>query len=222
MGALGGIDHPGVAVPLAGGLVLLAAFVAHALRVRTEPAVDLRLFRVRSFAAASPLLFLSGLSMFGAMRASVGRLVDRGGSRPVVLAGTVLTALGTLAYTRAGPHTSEVFLSVALAVRGAGLSGATIAVMAAAYQDVPRADIPHASGATRIEQQLGGSFGAAVLAVVLQRQLAGHGVVTAYRQAFWWSLSFTVLGLLPALLLPRAGRPAGGRAAGTPAVTTRT
>jgi EmrB/QacA subfamily drug resistance transporter len=244
VGALGGAGHPSVAVPLAAGLVLLAAFVAHALRTRTEPAVDLRLFRVRSFAAASSLLFLSGLSMFGAMlllplyyqqvrgqgvvaaglllapqgvgslltRAPMGRLIDRAGPRPVVLAGTVLTALGTLAYTRAGPHTSEVYLGVALAVRGAGLSGATIAVMAAAFQDVPRADIPHASSATRIVQQLGGSFGAAVLAVVLQWRLAGHGVAAAYRQAFWWSLGFTALGLLPALLLPRTGRPAGDRA----------
>jgi hypothetical protein len=51
-------------------------------------------------------------------------------------------------------------------------------------------------------QQVGGSFGAAVLAVILQRGLAGHAAAGAYDQAFWWSLGFTALALLPALALP--------------------
>ena len=212
VGTLGGFGHATVAVPLALGVALLGAFVVHALRARTEAVVDLRLFRVRSFASASALLFLSGLSMYGAMlllplyyqqvrgqgvvaaglllapqglgslltRGPLGTLIDRIGSRPVILAGTVLTALGTVAYTQAGPHTSELLLAVSLVVRGAGLSGATMAVMAAAYRDLAPADIPHASSATRILQQVGGSFGAAVLAVVLpaeaRRAQRGHGV----------------------------------------------
>ena len=48
-------------------MVLLAAYVAHALRARTTPIIDLRLFRVRSFSAASTLLFLLGGSLFGTM-----------------------------------------------------------------------------------------------------------------------------------------------------------
>ena len=249
VGTFGGFGHAAVAVPLALGVALLGAFVVHALRARTEAVVDLRLFRVRSFAAASALLFLSGLSMYGAMlllplyyqqvrgqgvvaaglllapqglgslltRGPLGTLIDRIGPRPVILAGTALTALGTLAYTQAGPHTSELLLAVSLVVRGAGLSGATVAVMAAAYRDLAPGDIPHASSATRIVQQVGGSFGAAVLAVVLQRQLAGHSTATAYDDAFWWSLACTALGVLPALLVPRVRRPAGA-----PEVRTRT
>jgi hypothetical protein len=120
----------------------------------------------------------------------------------VVLAGTVL---GTFAFTR---HTGEPLLAVSLVVRGAGLSGATIAVMAAAYEGLDRADIPHASSATRIMQQVGGSFGAAVLAVILQRGLAGHSDAAAFHLAFWCSLGFTAIAVLPALLLPgrRASR----------------
>jgi hypothetical protein len=58
-----------------------------------------------------------------------------------------------------------------------------------------------ARGATggRIQR---GSFGAAVLAVILQRGLAGHDRAAAFDQAFWWSLGFTALAVLPALLLP--------------------
>jgi MFS family permease len=60
----GGFGEPQVYGPLAGGVLLLAAFVVHALRTRREPVVDLRLFRSRSFTAACLLLFLSGLSLF--------------------------------------------------------------------------------------------------------------------------------------------------------------
>ena len=232
VGRLGGFGHGGVLVPLVLGVALLAAFVRRALHAGAGSIVDLRLFRVRSFAASSVLLFLSGLSMFGAMlllplyyqrvhsqgviaaglllapqgigslitRRPLGTLIDRVGSRPVVLAGTILTALGTLAYTR---DSSELLLALSLVVRGAGLSGATIAVMAAAYEGLDRADIPHASSTTRIMQQIGGSFGAAVLAVVLQRALAAHSDAAAFDQAFWWSLGFTALAVPVALLLPR-------------------
>jgi EmrB/QacA subfamily drug resistance transporter len=67
VGTHGGFDSAAVIVPLGIGVVLLAAFVIHALRTRDQPIVNLRLFHVRSFAAAGSLMFLSGLSLFGAM-----------------------------------------------------------------------------------------------------------------------------------------------------------
>jgi hypothetical protein len=60
----------------------------------------------------------------------------------------------------------------------------------------------------RIVQQVGGSFGAAVLAVILATQLASHAVLTAairvaaFDTAFWWAIGFTVLAVAPAVLLP--------------------
>jgi hypothetical protein len=56
-------------------------------------------------------------------------------------------------------------------------------------------------------QQVGGSFGAAVLAVVLTRQLGGRTTTAAaFDRAFWWSLAFTALAVVPAFLLPRVRR----------------
>ncbi len=60
-------------------------------------------------------------------------------------------------------------------------------------------------------QQVGGSFGAAVVAMILQLQVAYHpagpaGLAAAFGVTFWWSLAFTVLAAVPALLLP--SRPA--------------
>jgi MFS family permease len=79
----------------------------------------------------------------------------------------------------------------------------TIPVMASAYAGLDRAAIPHASIITRTVQQIGGSFGTAVLAVILERAIATHPATraTAFDIAFWWSIG-TVVAVVIALWLP--------------------
>jgi EmrB/QacA subfamily drug resistance transporter len=145
-------------------------------------------------------------------RTLAGELTDRVGPRLVVIPGLALTVLGTLAFALAGSAPSDWLLSASLIVRGAGLGAVTIAVMAGAFQGVPHQEVPDASTMMRIVQQVGGSFGAAVLAVILASQLADHAVLTAavrvaaFDTSFWWAIGFTVLALAPALLLPSRGR----------------
>ena len=117
-----------------------------------------------------------------------------GGPRPVVLAGMAIAAAGTVPFALAGAHTSELLLSGVLVVRGAGLTTANIALMAGAFTGLPRESVPDASSVTRIMQQVGGSFGTAVLAVIL----VGH----SFQATFWWSVAFTALAVLPAAMLP--------------------
>ncbi|HXW46666.1 MAG TPA: DHA2 family efflux MFS transporter permease subunit, partial [Streptosporangiaceae bacterium] len=240
----GGFGHPRVLVPVVAGAVLLAGFVLHALSMTGEPLVNLRLFRSRGFTGASILIFLAGLSIYGAMlllplyfqqargysalaagvllvpqgvgsilpRTIVGRMTDKYGPRLVSLIGIVLAVAGTIPFALATAHTSIAVLAGALFVRGAGLGAATISLMAGAFQGLPRTDVPHASSAVRIMQQVGGSFGAAVLVVILTRQAVAHaaagtaGLATAFGHTFWWCVGFTVVAMLPALLM--AGRPA--------------
>jgi EmrB/QacA subfamily drug resistance transporter len=237
----GGFGHRDVLLPLIAGVVLLGLFVAWSLRPRQghTALLDLRLFRVRSFGGSASLMFLSGLSMYGALlvlplyyqqtrgasplaaglllapqgigallpRTLAGKLTDRLGPRPVVLAGMIVAAVATVPFALAGAHTSELWLSLVLVVRGAGLTMATIALLTSAFTGVPRASVPDASSLTRIMQQVGGSFGTAVLAVIL----IGH----SFGDTFWWSVGFTGLAVLPALMLPgRRASQAGSSAAG--------
>ena len=79
-------------------------------------------------------------------------------------------------------------------------------------QGVPHDEVPDASTTTRIVQQVGGSFGTAVLAMILMRHLASLGAVdaasrgAAFDVAFWWAIGFGVLALLPALVIPKSAR----------------
>ena len=243
----GGFGHLSVLVPVLGGAILLAAFAWHALRTTGGPLVDLRLFRSRALTGASLLMFLAGLSIYGAMllmplylqqargysalaaglmlvpqgvgsilpRTIVGRLTDRLGPRPVTLAGIALAGIGTVPFALAVSHPAVWFLCAGLVVRGAGLGAATIALMAGAFQGLSKADVPHASSATRIMQQLGGAFGAAVLVVILAGQTGRHGagqaaLAAAFGHTFWWCISFAGLAVILTALMP--GRPGSATA----------
>ena len=163
--------------------------------------------RGQSVLVAGLLLAPQGLGML-LTRGQAGKLTDRIGARPVVLIGLLLVVIGTLAYTQAGLHTNELLLGFALVVRGAGLGAVTIPIMATAYLGLRGTEIANASSTTRIMQQLGGSFGAAIIAVILETQIAAHhavnsgGLATAFADTFWWTLGLTAVALLPALLLP--------------------
>ena len=139
-------------------------------------------------------------------RGAAGSLTDRIGPRWVVATGLALAAAGTLPFALAGAGTSEWVLAAALVVRGFGLGAVTLPVFATAYEGLDRAQIPDASIITRASQQVGGSFGSAVLALILTSQVAG---AAGYRTTFWWTLAFTAVALVLALRLPtRTRRPA--------------
>ncbi|MFC4618955.1 DHA2 family efflux MFS transporter permease subunit [Camelliibacillus cellulosilyticus] len=225
---------------LAIGVLLLLIFIVYALKKAANPIIDLRLFQFRSFSIAFILMFLSGLSLYGAMlilplyfqqvsgasvlmsgvllipqgigsllsRFLAGKLTDIIGGRLVAVVGIVMTALGTLPFVLAGPHASYLFLAIALIVRGAGLSSVMIPIMTTAYKGLSKEQIPHASSTTRIIQQIGGAFGAAVFAAILGNQLTHSSVInmsveaSAFRYTFFWSLVFILPALILAIFLP--------------------
>lgn len=132
-------------------------------------------------------------------RTTAGRLTDTIGARGVSMAGVIVTATATVPFALAGPTTSVWWLGAALVVRGAGLGAVTIPVMAVAYQGLTGDDVAHASVLTRVSQQIGGSFGTAVLAVVLENGLTTGTPGAAFDRAFWWAIG---LSLATALVVP--------------------
>jgi EmrB/QacA subfamily drug resistance transporter len=133
----------------------------------------------------------------------VGRLVGRFGASAVTIAAFLLAAVATVPFAFAGPRTSLWWLGTVLLVRGFGIGAVLIPPMSVAYYDIGPADIPHATMNTRTAQQVGASFGVAIVAVVLQSLLA-DGAVSAFHTAFWWAFGITIAAFIPALALPAA------------------
>ncbi len=159
--------------------------------------------------AAGLLLIPQGV---GALlsRTLAGRLTDSVGARWVALVGFVITGAATIPFALAVTSTNEWWLMLVLLVRGFGLGAITIPVMSVAFVGLDRAEVPHASIITRLAQQIGGAFGTAILAVILQAGLVGAttpaAVAAAFDAAFWWAIGFAVVAMGVAMFLP--GRPA--------------
>jgi len=162
--------------------------------------------RGESVLAAGLLLVPQGVGSL-LSRPLAGILMDALGARALVAAGFVVVGLATVPFALAGPHTGYAWLLAALLVRGFGLSVVTIPVMAVAFVGLEKAQVPHASILTRMAQQVGGSFGTAVLAVIL----AG---THSFSRTFWWAVGFTAVAVVLSQLLP--GRPPAAPATPSP------
>jgi EmrB/QacA subfamily drug resistance transporter len=162
----------------------------------------------KSALSAGLLLIPQGIGML-LSRSQMGKLTDRIGTRPIVLLSLAVTAIGTIPFAFANADTNLVLLAAALLIRGAGLGGVFIPIMVSAYIGLRNAQIPHASIATRIFQTIGSAFGSAILATIVEHQIASHSVTDtqtvtgAYNVAFWWSIGFIVITLIPTLFLTK-------------------
>ena len=139
-------------------------------------------------------------------RTLVGTSIDRFGPRVIALAGFAIVAAATVPFALAGPHTSEWLLAAWMVIRGFGLGAVVLPVTVAAYIGLDNQQIPHSSVLTRTAQQIGGAFGTAVLAVILQSAIAAHPATQtdAFHVAFWWSAGFSAIAVLLSLWLPGA------------------
>jgi EmrB/QacA subfamily drug resistance transporter len=141
-----------------------------------------------------------------------GKLTDRWGGGRLALFGVTLTTIATIPFGLIGAHTSIVWLSAAMLLRGIGIGFGFMPAMAAAFASLERSELSSATPQLNVLQRVGGSIGTAVLAVVLQRTLTGvhtiSGAAAAYGTAFWASAGLTALAIVPCVILMRAERAA--------------
>jgi EmrB/QacA subfamily drug resistance transporter len=198
-----------VGIALFGALLLLPLYYQ---LVRGESPLDTGL-----------LLMPQGLGAALAMPIA-GRLTDEIGARVVIPVGLVLAMLGTAVFAGVGVDTPYLLLSAALFVIGLGLGSTVMPAMAVAYQAVPPAAMAQATSAINVIQRVAGSIGTALLAVVLQRQIAAElpgaggdiatisqdggaevasALASAFGTTFAVALGLLAVAMIPALLLPR-------------------
>jgi hypothetical protein len=141
-------------------------------------------------------------------RSWIERLTDRINSQILVQASLVVIIIGTVPFLFAGPDANPLSLALALFVDGIGLGGVLIPVMVSTFRRLAMEQIPHASSATRIFQLIGGAFGSAVIAVVIQQQFLIQGtsgiadVTNAYAGTFCWITGLAMIAILSSFALP--------------------
>jgi EmrB/QacA subfamily drug resistance transporter len=178
--------------------------------------------------------FATGLLLmpqtFGAAAAMplAGWVADRAGPRIVVPAGLLVGMLGALAFSQVGADTPMLVCAGAVFLIGLGLGATVVPTTVAAYVTLPASAIPRASCAMNTIQQLGGSLGTALLAVVLQLSIAAEApalgssalgplppetraqftpaLERAFGHTFWIAAALIACTLIPAMWLPRRSR----------------
>jgi EmrB/QacA subfamily drug resistance transporter len=163
--------------------------------------------RGTSALAAGVMLVPQGIGSL-LSRTVAGSNIDRFGSRVLAVGGFAIVAAATVPFALAGPHTNAWLLALWMVIRGFGLGAVTMPVMVASYVGLDKQQIPHSSVLTRTAQQIGGSFGTAILAVILESAIAAHPatLADAFHVAFWWSVGFSAVAVLLSLWLPGAQR----------------
>lgn len=150
-------------------------------------------------------LIAQGLGML-VTRTTVGKLTDSIGARWVVLVSILVAVASTIPFVYFDKNTNIWYLLIALFVRGMAQGGLTIPVMADSYVGIPKKLIADATSASRMFQNVGGAFGSAILATVIQNNINGvvptvAHLTTAYHTAFIWSIIITLIAAIPAWFL---------------------
>jgi EmrB/QacA subfamily drug resistance transporter len=137
-------------------------------------------------------------------RVAALRLMDRCGPRVVAVVGFATTALATLPFAVLDDGAPAWLLLAALLARGLGIGMVVVPLMSVAFEGVEREDVPHASVMVRVSQQVGGSAGVALLAVVLTSVTATSSSTEAgFATAFWCATAVAGLAALLSWVLPR-------------------
>jgi EmrB/QacA subfamily drug resistance transporter len=204
-----GVGSTQAIVGTVAGAILIAAFVAHALRAR-HPLLEVRLFADRVFSASSAAMFLFAATMFAVM--ILFPLYEQGARGLSALDAGLMMAPQGLAAMVAMPLAGKLS-----DVRGPRLL-VLVGVAATILGTIPFTQVSQSSSqallaVSLIPRGIGMGFMMAPLMAASYRTLSRAAVPHAFAVTFWWNLGATALAALPGLALRREAAPAPDRRA---------
>jgi DHA2 family multidrug resistance protein len=116
-----------------------------------------------------PSALASGVAMV-----LTGKLINRVGPRPLIIAGGLVTAGTMFSLASINPDTGSGDLFWPLVARGLGSALMFLPLSIATLGAIPKHLVPAASGFYNLTRQLGGSLGIAILTTMLARREAVH------------------------------------------------
>jgi DHA2 family multidrug resistance protein len=167
-----------------------------------------------------PLAITSGI-----VTPLAGKLYDKIGARPLMLAGFGLLLLNTWQFSQLGPDTSITWILFLLAVRGAALGMTVQTTLVISLSVITQQEVARASSLSNATRQVVQSIGVAVLATVLASSLSpavkafqnqAQSVAVQSGSVHFGVCDDPKLAVPSAQGTPPSGVPSGGTAGGTP------
>ncbi|MGX7351111.1 drug:H+ antiporter-2 (14 Spanner) (DHA2) family drug resistance MFS transporter [Enterococcus canis] len=156
-------------------------------------------FRHYTAMQAALALIPQGIGML-LTRPVIGRMIDKIGARYVVLVSLVLALLGSIPLAFLTPKTSLVLLSVILFIRGASVGGINLPLTTDAYTGLADTQLPEAGVGINMIENLGSSFGSALITTVVSTNLIP---LKGYQAGFAASVVVLILLIIPSLFLTK-------------------
>ncbi|MGP0586405.1 MDR family MFS transporter [Paenibacillus timonensis] len=161
----------------------------------------------RHFTAIEAALALipQGVGML-VTRPLIGKMIDRIGAKYVVMVSLVLSLIGSIPLIFITDRTSMVWISLILFIRGTSVGGINLPLTSDAYTGLDDHQLPEAGVGINILENLGASFGSAVIATVVATVVPGVQPTLAnglkgYHAGFLVSALILILIFIPGLFL---------------------
>lgn len=162
-------------------------------------------FRHFSAMATAIALIPQGFGML-VTRPLIGKLIDQLGAKYVVIVSLIISLIGTIPLVFITNQTSMVWIALILFIRGTSFGGINLPLTSDTYTGLADEELPDAGVGINIIENLGSSFGSAMIATVVAAVLQGAQPtiaheLSAYHAGFLVSVIVLVLIFLPSLFL---------------------
>ncbi|OEI75018.1 MFS transporter [Bacillus subtilis] len=139
-------------------------------------------------------------------RPMIGKMIDRIGAKYVVMASLVLSLIGSIPLIFITDKTSMIWISIILFIRGTSFGGIMLPLTSDAYTGLGSKQLPEAGVGIHIIENLGSSFGTAVIATVVATVMQGLQPTIAnglkgYHAGFLVSTIVLAVIFIPSLFL---------------------
>lgn len=164
-----------------------------------------QIFRNFTPIEASLALIPQGVGML-VTRPVIGKWIDRIGAKYVVMVSLALSLIGSIPLIFITDKTSMIWISIILFIRGTSVGGINLPLTSDAYTGLDNKQLPQAGVGINIIENLGSSFGSAVIATTVASFVQGMEPTTAsslkgYQSGFLLSAIVFVIIFIPSLFL---------------------